>query len=407
MVKQSVRSMSSIFSSERFGRPQIIAGVMLLIFIGECAWLVAHLHGSATGEEEFVRLEEGLAQWRFEGVAGTPSVRNPIDPGSGGRYDGEHSPLWYLIASAPVAIVRVEPDSFLWIWLTRAPYIAMGALLGASLWYVARRLYGNAGGYIALGLYCFSPAVLRSSALWAAEPNIAPVWGTFGAVFTSIAVSHTLYAPRAVVLWNWRRIVLLGVSLALAIGSHFSLVVVVPVLLAFMFYLAPERKQAATMILAAACGVALVLLFASYFFHPRFFFAGLGHASVAEANWQSAKMAGAYVQLASEIASSGPVLLLLFPAALAAYLKWPRTRYFGNSAPLIVAALFLLLRLFSPHQSGAVFSLTAAVFLFVFIAGIAADLLETRPRELVAAVLTGLLAANALWSLSALARVGR
>jgi len=407
MVKQSVLFMSSIFSPERFGRPQIIAGVMLFIFVGECAWLVAHLPRSATGEEEFVRLEEGLAQWRFEGIAGTPSMRNPIEPGAGGRYDREHSPLWYLMASAPVAIARVEPDSSLWVWLTRAPYIAMGALLGASLWYVARRLYGNAGGYIALALYCFSPAVLRSSTLWAAEPNIAPVWGTFGAVFTSIAVSHTLYAPRPVVLWNWRRIVLLGVSLALAMGSHFSLVIVVPVLLGFMFYLAPERKRAASLILAAACVVALGLLFAAYFFHPGFFFAGLGHASLVEGNWQSAKMAGAYVQLAREIASSGPVLLVLFPGALAVYLKWPRTRYFGNSAPLIVAGLFLLLRLFSPHQSAAVFSLAAAVFLFVFIAGIAADLLETRARELVSAVVTGLLAANALWSLSALARIGR
>ena len=399
--------MSSIFSPEGFGRPQIIAGVMLAIFVGECAWLVAHLNQGATGEQEFVRLEEGLVQWRFEGIAGTPSVKNPVEAGAGaGVYDREHSPLWYLVAAAPLAMFGVGPDSSLWIWLTRAPYILIGVLLGASLWYVARRLYGNAGGYIALGLYCFSPAVLRSSVLWAAEPNIAPVWGTFGAVFTAIAVSHTLYAKREVVVWNWRRIVLLGVSLALAVGSHFSLVVVVPVLAGFMFYLAPERKAAAAMILASACAAALVLLFASYFFHPRLFWAGLGHAALVEGSWQSAKMAGAYVQLVREIASSGPVLVLLAPGALAAYLMWPRTRYFGNSAPLIVAALFLLLRLFSPHQSGGVFMLTAVVFLFVFIAGIAADLLETRARELVAAILVALLAANALWSLSALARVG-
>ncbi|MBO0912101.1 MAG: hypothetical protein J2P13_09935 [Acidobacteria bacterium] len=400
--------MSSIFSPERYGRPQFIAGVMLVIFVGECAWLVGHLDRSATGEAEFLRLEEGLAQWRFEGIAGTPSGRSPLYPGSGGGlYDREHSPLWYLVASAPIAIFRVQPDSSSWIWLTRAPFIAVGALLGASLWYVARRLYGNAGGYIALGLYCFSPAVLRSSALWAAEPNIAPAWGAFGAVFTGIAVSHTLYAPREVVLWNWRRIVLLGVSLALAIGSHFSLVVVVPMVLGFMFYLAPERKRAAAMILAAACVTALVLLSAAYFFHLRLFLGGLGHAGLVDGNWQSAKIPGAYVRLVREIASSGPVLLLLVPGALAAYLMWPRTRYFGNQAPLIVAVLFLLLRLFSPHYSGGVFSLTAVVFLFVFVAGIAADLLETRSHELAAAVVAGLLAANALWALSALARIGR
>ena len=79
-----------------------------------------------------------------------------------------------------------------------------GLLLGASLWYVARRLYGNLGGYIALGLYCFSPmAITRSSQI---QPDILGAWGAFGLVFTGIAAAHTLYAPRDVVLWNWKRI---------------------------------------------------------------------------------------------------------------------------------------------------------------------------------------------------------
>src|SRR5205807_3109225 len=135
----------------------------------------------------------------------------------------------------------------------RLPFVVIGALLGASLWYVSRRLYGNAGGYIALALYCFSPTVLRNTSLWASQPNVVGAWGTFGAVFTAIAVSHTLYAPREVVLWNWRRIVLLGVSLTLAVGSQFGLAVVIPVVLVFMLYLAPERKRAAVVILASAC----------------------------------------------------------------------------------------------------------------------------------------------------------
>jgi hypothetical protein len=49
----------------------------------------------------------------------------------------------------------------------------------------------------------------------------------------------------------------------------------------------------------------------------------------------------------------------------------------------------------------------AAPFWFVFIAGIAADLLETRHRELIQASVWGLLTANALWNLAELARVGR
>src|SRR5206468_12622837 len=134
-------------------------------------------------------------------------------------------------------------------WFTRVPYVFFGLMLGASLWYVSRRLYGNAGGFIALGLYCFSPTVIRASTLWFAPPHIGAAWGVFGAVFTAIAVSHTLYAPREVVLWNWRRMVLLAVSLTLAVGSQFTLAAIIPLLAAFMLYLAPERKTAAVAIL--------------------------------------------------------------------------------------------------------------------------------------------------------------
>src|SRR5205814_6804343 len=176
------------------------------------------------------------------------------------------------------------PNSAAWVWLTRMPYILFGALLGASVWYVSRRLYGNAGGYIALTLYCFSPAVIRASTLWFSQPNIAGTWGAFGAVFTAIAVSHTLYAPREVVLWNWRRILLLGVSLTLAIGSQFSLAIILLVLVGFMFYLAPERKTAALAIFTAALGVAILLLFASYFFHAGLLWHGITSAIFLDAS---------------------------------------------------------------------------------------------------------------------------
>ena len=84
-----------------------------------------------------------------------------------------------------------------------------------------------------LWLFTVSRRVLSAPApLWSAEPEVGAAWGAFGAIFTAIAVAHTLYAPREVILWNWRRIVLLGLSLALAVGSQFSLVIVVPVALA-------------------------------------------------------------------------------------------------------------------------------------------------------------------------------
>src|SRR5207237_1294963 len=220
--------------------------------------------------------------------------------------------------------------------------------LAASLRYVARRLYGNAGGYIALMLYCFSPGMIRSSAVWFAEPETGAAWGTFGAVFTAIAVAHTLYAPREVVLWNWRRILLLGVSLALAIGTHFSLAIVVPVLLFFMFYLAPHRGGAVLAILATACGAALVLLFAAYFFHPWLFVHGLSNTVLFHGTVAALRLWGAYAQAGREIVGAGPVLALLAPACLVLWAVSRRSRYFGNSAPLLVTCFFLLLRVLSP-----------------------------------------------------------
>src|SRR5438128_6990204 len=116
-------------------------------------------------------------------------------------------------------------------------------------------------------LYAFSPGMMRNSAIWFTEPESGAAWGAFGAIFTAIAVAHTLYAPREVVLWNWRRIVLLGVSLAIAVASQFSLIVVVPMALGFLLYVAPVRRQAGLVIWVAACLVGLVLLFAMYSFH--------------------------------------------------------------------------------------------------------------------------------------------
>src|SRR5207253_843421 len=171
----------------------------------------------------------------------------------------------------------------------------------ASLWYVARRLYGNAGGYIALALYCFSPAILRSASMWDVEPEIGAAWGAFGAVFTAIAVAHTLYAPREVVLWNWRRILLLGLSLVMAIGCQFSLVILLPIALGFMLYLAPNRRLAAITIWAASCVVALFLLFASYFFQPGAFLDAMRHTTFFGVLWQALGMSGAYRQLAMQL----------------------------------------------------------------------------------------------------------
>ena len=440
--------MTGYFTRERFGRPQFLAGMLLACFLAQTVWLVRmELRGGSEPEgPEALRIREGWKQWTGHGVAGAPFLeseasvdgaifdhatpgvatrdgRNP-DEARGGetsggvtqggrgsleRFDSEHSPLLYLTTAAPLLVWperRLDGDSGgYWRWLPRLPFLACGVFLGASLWYVARRLCGNAGGFVALALYCFSPAMIQASAVWHTEPEIAAAWGAFGAVFTAIAVAHTLYAPREVVLWNWRRIVLLGTSLAIAVGAQFSMIVVMPVALGFLVYVAPVRRRAAVVIWMAACAVGFVLLFAAYFFRPHVFGGSMRAADFWGATWRAFVLPGVYRQVAAEIGGACPALVWALPVAVVCYCVWGRTRYFGNTAPLLVATLFLVLGMAHPHSGGAGFLLAALPFLFLFVSGVLADLMETRQRLLVTACVLGMLTAYAVFCLVSLARV--
>ena len=119
-----------------------------------CFWgnalVIAHAPSHEVSSEELFRVQEGLRQWRGKAIAGVPSdVRfeagtlPPPEFDVHEGYDPNHSPLWYLIASAPLRgwsdSQQAQPPRR-WAWLERTPFLMFGTLLGASLWYVARRL---------------------------------------------------------------------------------------------------------------------------------------------------------------------------------------------------------------------------------------------------------------------------
>ncbi len=409
--------MRPYFTRERFGRPQFLAGLLLLCFLAQALWLVhAELHTAQAPEsQEAVRIGEGWKQWHGHGIAAAPLLdaaaaeQDPFRSNASG-FDTEHSPLLYVVSAAPLLSWPRDfgtDSAAYWRWLPRIPFLACGLFLGASLWYVARRLCGNTGGFIALTFYCFSPSLIQATAVWHTEPEILAAWGAFGTIFTAIAVAHTLYAPREVVLWNWRRIVLLGISLAIAVGSQFSLIVLVPMALGFLLYVAPVRRQAGVVIWIAACAVGFILLFAMYSFHGHAFAESMRHAEFWGATWRGFTVLGVYQQVAVRISRACPALALGLPVALATYVAWPRTRYFGNTAPLLVAVLFLGLGMAHPHVAGAGFLLAAVPFLFIFVSGVLADLLETSYRPLVMACIVGMMAAYVVWSLVNLAQIPR
>jgi hypothetical protein len=409
--------MVSYFTRERFGRPQFLAALVLMAFLAQVLWLVhAELSAAQAMEsDEAIRSGEGLKQWHGRGIAGAPVmelVDNPfarLSQRTENGFDTEHSPLFYLISGAPLLAwphdLNADSASY-WRWLSKIPFLACGVFLGASLWYVARRLCGNTGGFIALTFYAFSPSFIQSAAAWHTEPEIVAAWGAFGTIFTAIAVAHTLYAPREVVLWNWRRIVLLGVSLAIAIGSQFSLIVLVPMALGFLLYVAPVRRRAGSAIWIAACATGFFLLLGTYFFQFHTFRESMRHADFWRFGWQGFVTFGVYKQVAVQIGRACPALAITLPVTIVTYLLWPRTRYFGNTAPLLVAVLFIVLAIANP-KSASGFLLSAIPFLFIFVSGVVADLLETPYRPVILGSVLALLVTYMARTLLALAQVPR
>jgi hypothetical protein len=69
--------------------------------------------------------------------------------------------------------------------------------------------------------------------------------------------------------------------------------------------------------------------------------------------------------------------------------------------------LFLAMALGTPHYPGLGFQLMAVPFVFVFVAGVTSDLLETKRHDLVLACVWGVLGANAISNVIQLLRAGR
>jgi hypothetical protein len=75
-----------------------------------------------------------------------------------------------------------------------------------------------------------------------------------------------------------------------------------------------------------------------------------------------------------------------FVAALTAYGSWTRAQYFGNTAPLLISFLVVLLFALVPAIHIWIATL-GLVFVFVFVGGVAADLLEVRQNALIGMIL--------------------
>jgi len=349
-----MRRMIDFIREFKFGRPQQIAALLLLAFLALS--LNSALKPQHHRSEVHSELRAGPSPPITNGIIIT---RVGTVVALGLRRVGitdNHRMIAYLLP------------------LLNTAMLAFGLSLAGALWWVTRRLYNNNGGYVALALFCFSlPMIHYSSRI---SPDIIAAWGLYGLIYTAIGVAHTLYAPPR----KWRpRILLLGVALGVTAGAYFAAALIGLIFgTAFMLYLAPGRRKESIGIIAIACVIASLMLFTFYGFDLR----------ALTGAWTS-KDAWALHLHPGNLLVPGPqwwLLGILTLIALVIYAGWKRARYFGNTAPLLVMTV-----LFITQHDEARTSIWALPFVFTFIGGIFADLLETRSRRAVAWSLGGAL----------------
>jgi len=360
-----------------FNLPQRIAAGMLLLFLAQGLWLTSR---QTLSDRDYQYARCGREMWE------RPAALSGYFTSCGNIRDGV---LAYRVAGLPLTLNLLAQRGFdhfrkpedrvvqstgqLSTWelrhqmthvllLLRLPFLACGCVLGGGLWWVTRRLYGNQGGYIALALYCFSPAVLRMCVT--PNPEIFAALGVYGGLYTCIGVAHAMQGPRR----KWRpRLVLLTAALGVAAASHIVALPLTAALgLVFMLWVAEGRRSQVLPIVMLTSIGALLLVFACYGFSPDSF--SYVFRSAAGFLWLSLDPARRFFSTLGNagitLAAGSSLLLLLFMR---------RSRYFGNTAPLLCALVLMVVVTTGVSSSPWLWALP---FLLTFIGGVFADAFE-------------------------------
>jgi len=177
----------------------------------------------------------------------------------------------------------------------------------------------------------------------------------------------------------WLFVALLTLALGLTAAAHlFAAILGLIAALFFMLYLAEYRRSYVMQVVIYATLGALLLLFAFYGFHLAAF--GYVFTGGAARFWFSLNG----VRHFAGNVFNGPILTAIV-VALMLYVTVRRSRYFGNTAPLLM--VLALVPLITTQTVTAPWLWTLP-FLFTFVGGVFADAIETRHRRLFL-VLTG------------------
>ena len=178
----------------RFDRPQQYASLLLLGLLLQCLFVI---HRAPLTQSDYEYARCGREMWE------KPSPLAGYFTSCGNIHDGT---LAYRAAGLPLTVQRIlsgqERNASTWemrhelndvALLLRLPFALLAIVLGGALWWVTRRLYGNAGGYMALALYCFSPLVVEAAT--APSSEILTTLGMYAAIYTAMGVAHAMHGP--------------------------------------------------------------------------------------------------------------------------------------------------------------------------------------------------------------------
>lgn len=218
-----------------------MAAVVLLCHVAAAAWLA---YTESPVWHEPAQLAAGLSWWRF-GRCDCGSV-NP--------------PLFRVVASAPALFFNpvLDADEFdrppvgrdefaraerfasdnaagllRCLLVARLACIAFSVIGAYSCWRLACSLYGECAGFVAMGLWCFSPFILGQASIVMADVPAASL-----GVATVYSFWRWLKTPR------WLEAIILGVVLGMAQLCKYTLLVLCPILpVLWLVYQLGEKKS--------------------------------------------------------------------------------------------------------------------------------------------------------------------
>ncbi len=321
-------------------RLRLIPCILLALFAIQSLWFIKT---QSLTYDEPAHIIAGSEAWRM------------------GRFErwNDHPPLGRLWLTLPIAatslvydvqftdrdflITRLNPGPEWLAWRTRPMNTLLGIALGVALWFATRRIFSEGAANVALALFAFTPSLI-------AHFSVATTDG-IGALFIFLV---------AVQLIRWRhrqtasQTTLMGLLLGGLLLSKFYAPPLVLLALLLMLFISPDKSRLFSIRLnwqpvLGALAIALLVLWAGYFFHVSHLEIGNGQVRATFPNrevrqWSSSSglhlstivPAGEFVEGLREVARNnhhgrpawflGKIypqggILAYYPVAIA--LKWP------------------------------------------------------------------------------------